>query len=189
MKHFLTLSAVALFALTFSPRSAEAQLLVTAGSASSGLIDTLGTPGSVMTLNAGSENVAMGPDAVFTQGFTFTSGYDGFGGPVDFSISDLFQVAGLKFNYNVMGVMNVSPTADPDTITILESPMTVDGFTFSVEGFSFQDAPPFPGGITMGELTFAEAPAPAPEPNSLILLGTGLVGVAGAARRRLLGAK
>jgi hypothetical protein len=62
-------------------------------------------------------------------------------------------------------------------------------------GFQISTGPPSTLGITAGNLdafsttvgpsAFIGTPAPTPEPSSLVLLGTGILGVAGVLRRRL----
>ena len=93
---------------------------------------------------ATSQNDAAGA-AIRRQGITFVSGYDGAGGNLlPFTVAELLSASPVT----ISGTMDVSPTTDPDTITLVASgPFTVGDLTFTSEALTFLDNPPFPGGI------------------------------------------
>jgi PEP-CTERM motif len=63
-------------------------------------------------------------------------------------------------------------------------PFPADGFGFDIFSFSTGGDPTLTFNVTSGNTTFGFAPAP--EPSSLLLFGSGLAGLAGFLRRKLL---
>lgn len=142
-----------------------------------------GTPPSTIQFNAIAPTTFTSPGS-FTQGLTFTSGYDPSSDVVPFTVDDSLTLNGITQVVAINGVMDVSPTTTPDTIQILSStsPVLFGDLALSVVGQTFSDSPPFPGGVLSTTQTFDVAPVPLPA--SLPLFLTGLAGLGFLALRR-----
>jgi hypothetical protein len=108
------------------------------------------------------------------------------------AITGIIRVGGFDFNDNLLFLNPSTSTAALDNSGIayvLANGVDVSLFLSATPGAGdAQQIFGYPGSLVSEEQTAAvniTSPAAAPEPNSLILFGTGLLSVAGVARRRL----
>ena len=136
----------------------------------------------IVTALSSSVAVAGGYDYTYNvelSGFTFT--YDNSDKPAFLtSAPDSATVANIRFTYDGSVIV---PPGDLGTFTV-ESPYgTVnrggyyDGQSYKVSNDSLQG--------NVGQLSIPDTTAVTPEPSSLVLLGTGILGMAGIVRRRI----
>ena len=141
-----------------------------------------GGAGSAIT--AGCQNSGVG---VISNTITFTTA-----GPVDFNITDAFN-AGDSFDVYVGGVLMMSTPSvpssscsDSDPNLAFANPCYSHGSlllgpgSYNIDVF-VRDSPFGSGGAYLEVVT-----ADTPEPGSLALLGSGLIGLAGSIRRKLM---
>lgn len=165
---------------------AHASTIIAYGSSAIPIDISNGTPPSTIQL-LGTQNNSFAAPGTFSQGLEFNSGYDGVGGPIPFSASELFDVDGVFNTVILTGTMDVSSTTFPDSITINGgTPVQFGNLTLTVVGQTFLDNAPFPGGVLIGEQDFTVAAA-VPETATWAMMVVGFLGVGFLAYRRQAG--
>jgi hypothetical protein len=100
-----------------------------------------------------------------------------------------FVTGGLTYSFAMTGVSATNFDVPTTTFSLLGTGnLNITGFTQTPGVFSFSSSnATFPGPIFSFQAI--QAATPVPEPGSMMLLGSGLIGLAAAARRRLANAR
>lgn len=164
----LLLAPVALLGMTLSAQAADITELVTGGTLSQG-----GTFTGSFLINSSTEFVDGGSFTFLTPSGTF-----------NVSTTNSGPIPGLDYLSDATGdIFRLALNGTISTLafnTIQNYPSNNDSALLILNGLQYD--------VTGGTIT-AQVPPPTtvtPEPSSLILLGTGALGVAGTLRRRLL---
>jgi PEP-CTERM motif len=174
----LAISSVAAHAVTISVTGVGPQAVSTGGSPDD-TIQLYAVPTTPAT------NVAIG--GVFVQQGNFQTGFV-YTQPDDpFTFSESFTVNGITHLLTFSGDDDVTNAADTLTIDPLGAVafgsviLTFDGVSNVAPNYDEGNPFELDAHVSAGK----SAPSPTPEPSSVALLGTGLLSLAGAARRRL----
>ena len=185
---FAAFGAAALVGAGLVCTQAHADVVISSTGGGPVSIDTAnGTPASTITFGTVANTSISTPGSFVLPG-TFVSGYDGVAGPIPFSIDVALTVGGVTKTITLLGSELVSPTSDPDTISIFAgSPVIFGGYLLAAQSQDFFDNPPFPNGtLAIAENFTVTTVSAVPEPSTWAMMILGFAGVGVMAYRRKL---
>ena len=183
---FAAFGAAALVSAGLVCTQAQADVVISSTGGGPVSIDTAnGTPASTITFGTVANTSISTPGSFVLPG-TFVSGYDSVAGPIPFTIDVALTVGGVTKTITLLGSELVSPTSDPDTISIFAGlPVIFGGYQLAAQPQDFFDSPPFPNGtLAIAENFTVTAVSAVPEPSTWAMMILGFVGVGFMAYRR-----